>query len=821
MFRVGLLKPMQPVSKEPSVTSMAKDIESIYHAVINSKNAKLPAQKRLVKRDMQLQMITDIVSCVTNKTIDGAFMEAGTGTGKTLTLAIAANFFAIRKDQKVIISTPRKDLQTDLFRECAEVSDIIGGTKLPKIAVWKGQSNYLSLAKLADLMDKYSEEGPTPDNDIYVTLEAIADAAWKLDGDLDAVYMDPSVAKKIEGLNDQQRTAILSSRLCCTSKYFNVDDNNDSLQDEMDDDNHFYQMAKKAASGADIIITNHAMITTEIWFSWMRQRAMEKAAEKEKSEKPKNNAESSNTVATVEDTVSSTKFSDYVLLIDEAHCFPANLMNKATGSVAIDSIKKNLELIAEFFAQHDSRAEKKILGSIKQIQKIEKRCVDSIKGFTEDERLHIRASNDSEKNLLMRDIIQCATDIREELAKTKTIWGGDQVKHRTSKIKRGRKPPKSVTKTLRDELAILGDFIKNAYDAVLYGAWVYPCYVVGVSPVRSCLKFEKLPSLGLIKTVLRKAVWGGMKKVVCISGTLTDYQNYNTPSFSFFKEEFGLMKSHQTLDRLYPKTFDWDVNLYTDSNAYAVNFMEFDSEKRRTVKSEAGMNVERKNAAIYISHVLKQHAIVNANRALGGVVVLTPSYADVVFLVEALAESDSPVKRTIIAQFKGSKKQMEELRSRFTNNVIFVDNLAEAQYQYKNKGMYKNAILITPAGWEGLNLPGKELTDLVITRIPFKAPSDTRLLAALGSNDNRARAFNCGMQIAFNAMRQGIGRLCRKEGDGGNIYFLDGRLNEFPAFGNFLKNTFKPERTYNLETPKEFLPQPSASKLKNNKKKVA
>lgn len=80
------------------------------------------------------------------------------------------------------------------------------------------------------------------------------------------------------------------------------------------------------------------------------------------------------------------------------------------------------------------------------------------------------------------------------------------------------------------------------------------------------------------------------------------------------------------------------------------------------------------------------------------------------------------------------------------------------------------AMLITPAGWEGLDLPGL-IDHLVIARIPFSPPDWAR--AALTSQ-GAAMAYNVARAKA--KVTQGIGRALRQESDNATVWILDRRF---------------------------------------------
>lgn len=95
----------------------------------------------------------------------------------------------------------------------------------------------------------------------------------------------------------------------------------------------------------------------------------------------------------------------------------------------------------------------------------------------------------------------------------------------------------------------------------------------------------------------------------------------------------------------------------------------------------------------------------------------------------------------------------------------------------------ENAVLLGVASfWEGVDFPGEELEVLVIPKVPFPVPAEPIVEArserhrALGE-DPFERLF---LPEAILRMRQGAGRLIRRESDRGVIVVLDERLETRP-----------------------------------------
>ncbi|MCB9139804.1 MAG: hypothetical protein H6642_15785 [Caldilineaceae bacterium] len=87
----------------------------------------------------------------------------------------------------------------------------------------------------------------------------------------------------------------------------------------------------------------------------------------------------------------------------------------------------------------------------------------------------------------------------------------------------------------------------------------------------------------------------------------------------------------------------------------------------------------------------------------------------------------------------------------------------------------ERAVLMgTRSFWEGIDLPGDQLSVLIIVRLPFAVPSDPLIAARSAEFDNAFRDFT--VPDAILRFRQGFGRLIRRQSDRGAVLLLDSRL---------------------------------------------
>ena len=90
-----------------------------------------------------------------------------------------------------------------------------------------------------------------------------------------------------------------------------------------------------------------------------------------------------------------------------------------------------------------------------------------------------------------------------------------------------------------------------------------------------------------------------------------------------------------------------------------------------------------------------------------------------------------------------------------------------------------NAILLgTDSLWEGVDVPGRALRALVLTKLPFKVPSEPLTAARLERLESQGHNgfTNYLLPHAALKLKQGFGRLIRTERDVGVVLLLDRRI---------------------------------------------
>ncbi|MDY5763243.1 MAG: helicase C-terminal domain-containing protein [Treponema sp.] len=189
---------------------------------------------------------------------------------------------------------------------------------------------------------------------------------------------------------------------------------------------------------------------------------------------------------------------------------------------------------------------------------------------------------------------------------------------------------------------------------------------------------------------------------------------------------------------------------------------------------------------VYVENVLKNLIL----KAKGRTLVLFTSY-------ESLRLSYNNIFSTMLANGIKLLRQGADDNARILKN--FKDDVS-------------SVLFATDSFWQGVDVPGESLSQVIIVKLPFTVPNDPVFKAR--SEAIRKKGGNSFMELsvpeAIIKFRQGVGRLIRKNTDKGIVVVLDRRIYEKQYGSLFLANVPECKKYYEpvskiLDIIEEFL----------------
>jgi len=158
-----------------------------------------------------------------------------------------------------------------------------------------------------------------------------------------------------------------------------------------------------------------------------------------------------------------------------------------------------------------------------------------------------------------------------------------------------------------------------------------------------------------------------------------------------------------------------------------------------------------------------------------------------------------------------SYSQMNDLFERVRTRVDFplmLQGTAPRSVLLERFKNTPNAVLFATASfWQGVDVPGEQLSCVIVDRLPFAVPSDPVVAARVSALQEEGRNAFAEFQVpqAVLALKQGFGRLIRTKTDRGVLALLDSRIERMPYGKIFLESLPKYATTHDLREVARFL----------------
>lgn len=246
-----------------------------------------------------------------------------------------------------------------------------------------------------------------------------------------------------------------------------------------------------------------------------------------------------------------------------------------------------------------------------------------------------------------------------------------------------------------------------------------------------------------VSKYLREHLFQTKQTAVLCSATLTSNQN-----FSFLKQQIGLNEdslSKRTDEKTYDSPFDFANNA------------------RFLIPKDILLPHERGFSDQVVALVKK---IITASK--GGCFILFTSYEMLHFVYERLMKSFDLPKASYMKQGEAAKQTLIDRFKSKKDSVLFA----------------------TSSFWEGIDIAGDALRCVVITKLPFKVPSDPlfQAMSEMYEKEGRDPFSEYSLPQACLKFKQGFGRLIRTKTDRGCVVCLDQRVKTKGYGKSFLKS---------------------------------
>ena len=310
---------------------------------------------------------------------------------------------------------------------------------------------------------------------------------------------------------------------------------------------------------------------------------------------------------------------------------------------------------------------------------------------------------------------------------------------------------KTVLHRLESYCVLFSDFINwDEHDDKVF--WMQkvrlPPKTAGEEPV-IFVQFYQTPLD--IAPMMNKGVFEPMDSVVCTSATLRIENNFN---YFMRRTGAGFVEKERLAAATFESPFPYKTNVLFG------------------VPSDAPFP-----DSSYFQPYVEQTVPKLIEAAGGKTLVLFTSYDSLKYTYNATASALAGKGITLFKQGDDDRFRLLEKFKEDTQSVLFA----------------------TDSFWEGVDVPGNSLSQVIIVKLPFAVPNDP--VFAARSEDLEKKGGNPFMQLsvpqAVIKFRQGFGRLVRRGDDRGVIIVLDRRIVEKRYGKTFTTSVPMSRRMYN------------------------
>jgi ATP-dependent DNA helicase DinG len=631
-------------------------------------------------------------------------IEAGTGVGKSLGYLIPGVRYAKEKDRPLVVSTHTVQLQQQLLERDVPLLKKIMPFDFTATLL-KGRNHYLCLRKFEHTLQDHHEDNYDTN---FTKAQLIIWLTETEQGDVEELSM-ASGGKLFWNTVKSDANSCLNHRCPWFSRCY-------------------YHKQRRAAHESDLVITNHALLFTDLKSDSQLLPSYKEAVLDEAHH--------------IEEVVSDhfgkeTDYFTFLKLLDRLSSTESDgMMNTLRELSDLLEVPKYETYLAKWDGLFlDVKNELDDL--FRQIKTI---CVTKAKSSRSSEltKQTLRYTNEDIESALWEPVLEMEERAKQyisDLVKPvkRLLKSLDQFEeHLTVKQKGFLVDIEGLLNDLQDEAAVLHHLLSCPLSQEVY--WME---AESKGPRHAVTLYAKPVE---IDHILADQFFGKKSSVVLTSATMSVKNK-----FSYISERLGLL-DFGPLNAQLPSPFKYEeqAKLMVPTDIPLIN------------------EVDQKTFVAKISTSLYEIAKVTKGRML----VLFTSY-------EMLKETHS--------SFKSLMDQEE-----FVLIAQGVDSGSRARLT-KNFQRFDNAILFgTNSFWEGIDIPGDDLSCLVIIRLPF-TPPDQPVMAAKSEKlkaEGGNPFYDLSLPQAIIRFKQGFGRLVRSSRDKGAVFVFDRRMIE-TRYGKF------------------------------------
>jgi ATP-dependent DNA helicase DinG len=653
------------------------------------------------KRTGQFKMMDCVYQSLLGKS--HTLIEAGTGIGKSIGYLLPAAYFAKKHKLPVVVSTHTIHLQEQLIKKEIPILSNMLPFKV-KTVLLKGRSHYISLEKFVQTLKD--------ENDNYdTTLTKMQILIW---------LMETETGDKDE-LNLSSGGLIYWNKIKNDIPIFS--------QNKVWWEKDFYIRSRKEAEEADIIITNHSLLLSDIKANYTILPSYDYVIIDEGHHLEKTASHflgNSLDFLTVRLLLGQLGLYEQKLLfyqIEEILTTIPNEQDNITPIVDLNQSISNLYYeMDEFFKMAAILAHRET-GN----QSGRKRLKAKLSINKHDKELLPLVHCAERFAFLIKDI-QIPFEKRMELIKKENRFLTYEQKSLLEDLNRFLLELEDLRQSIREIMLQDSDFVR----------WVE----IDTRSTQNVTTIYAEPAS--VANKLKTEFFQMKKGIVITSATLTVKQSYD-----FIIKEIGLdSDSIKTLTITSPFDYKNQVQLLIPNDLPEIK------------------SVSNDDYVIAIT----EHLITIAEATKGRMLVLFTAQEMLQKTHELIKESGFLEDFAIIAQGITSGS-----RTRLTRNFQ----------------RYEKAILLgTSSFWEGIDIPGEDLSCLVIVRLPFSSPDEpfTQAKCEYVKKQGGNAFKDYSLPEAVLRFKQGFGRLIRTEMDRGIMVIFDRRIVTAQYGQSFLKS---------------------------------